>query len=271
MLTADLTLPRSVSESNKPVTITLDALLQWLSPIVNQPNALRSVFAEMIKSKILPQERFFKAGDFRVFAMLQMQCRDLPDKDVTDCIRYIAHNAPDLDPNKAEDREKLALYVQRFFSDPSREYTKNLAHYEEALGQADVEKQDIEIRYRKMLEEQNEEHIKAIQAKDEKLSTSEQENKALRILISQRQEDEKRRQQSQRKWIRVTLGFISLMIILFSLTAAFGSGENMWQKIAGSYDILALLSGLYVLLSGAYLTRFDKILMRRVFGFRDAD
>ncbi len=129
-LTRDYTLPSCVPKdsNHKSLAITIDALLQWLLPVDNdlieEPD-IAVTFSEMIKSRVLPQDRIFNIEDFRIFHELDMECKLLPSEDVEDCIRYMRKNLPLLNPLNPLDREKFARAMKVFFSDPSRKYKKD--------------------------------------------------------------------------------------------------------------------------------------------------
>jgi hypothetical protein len=119
----------------RPLAIHLVPLLQWISPVagVHDTPEMATSFAEVMRERILPQERFFGANDFRVLADLGYQCRDLPPEDVEECVRYIRTGAASLDLTKAEDRETVSYRLAQFFSDPSRTYAETLRDKDRAL------------------------------------------------------------------------------------------------------------------------------------------
>ena len=136
LITADTSLPGSLppvpNVHSRSLAITEDAVLQWISPIVAREgeDEFPVIFAEMIKLRFLPQENVFNLEDFLVFAELQMSCKELPAKDVEDCIQYIKVNAPTLDPSNPADREKLAYEIAKFFASPGRKYKQELERLE---------------------------------------------------------------------------------------------------------------------------------------------
>lgn len=135
LITTDTSLPGSVppNASSESLAITLDALLQWISPIATpegEEGSFAAIFAEMIKYRLLPQERIFDLEDFLIFHEMHVSCKELPAEDVEECIRYIKVNAPTLDPSDPADREKLAYKVSKFFADPGRKYKQEIAKLE---------------------------------------------------------------------------------------------------------------------------------------------
>ena len=111
--------------------------MQWLSPMSTEENAASdsaAIFAEALRQQLLPQENFFELRDFLIFSEMELSTQLLPAKDVEDCIRAIKARTPELNPSRAEDREKLAHEISRFFVDPGRQYKASLEEQREALG-----------------------------------------------------------------------------------------------------------------------------------------
>lgn len=138
-VTRDYTLPGCVppGSGNKSLAITLDALIQWLSPMVVSvldEDDMALAYSEIITSRILPQERIFDLDDFVIFHELEMTCEALPPEDVEGCIRHIKQNMPLLNPTNAVDREKLARSIAIYFADPSRKYKENVERYESEIS-----------------------------------------------------------------------------------------------------------------------------------------
>lgn len=139
LVTRDHTLPGCVppESESKTLAVTLDALMQWLSPMVVdlvQEEDIALAYSEIISSRILPQERIFDLEDFVIFHELEMTCRSLPPEDVEGCIRHIKHNMPLLNPSNAADREKLARSIAVYLADPSRKYRENVERYESEIS-----------------------------------------------------------------------------------------------------------------------------------------
>jgi len=143
-LTRDYTLTGCVPPECrwKSLAITLDGLLQWLSPIAIGDDEIPDIalaYSALISSRILPQERIFDLDDFLIFHELHMQCKELPAEDVEGCIAHIKVNAPMLNPTEPGDREKLSHIVASYFADPSRKYKEDIERYERSLSQKDSE------------------------------------------------------------------------------------------------------------------------------------
>jgi len=224
LVTSDTTLPGSVppNVSFKSLSITLDALLQWISPLVAQEGEednFTSIFAEMIKCRFLPQDRFFNLDDFLIFHEMQMSCKDLPAKDVEDCIRFLKLNAPTLDPSNLSDREKLSYEVSKFFADPGRTYKQEIATLEEEnikMKQAYEEKLDDAIKNVKQREkdiEELRENLKKYKDKEQKESLK----------------------SSALKRLGITIGvFLVVEGLCLYLSNTYGEGQNLFQKVGNS-------------------------------------
>lgn len=151
VVTLDTSLRGSIPQTKRAhphsLAITLDAVLQWISPMVvreSEENDFATIFGKMIRSRFLPQETFFDLDDFLVFEEIGMSCRGLPGEDVEECIRYIRANAPTLDPTNPADREKLAHEISKFFIAPERKYKRELENLEKKLKQRDKKIEELE-------------------------------------------------------------------------------------------------------------------------------
>lgn len=230
LVTLDTTLPRVLPQTNDKLirfpAITLDALIQWISPIVayGDTDEIAAIFSEAIKYQLLPQESFFDLKDFLMFAEMEWSCKELPADDVEECIRYIRVNAPNLDPSNPVDREKLAREISKFFADPSRKYKSELQSLEAEIAASDEAHQKEILERDKQIEE-----LKQHQAEQEK----------------KRQENSLRRS----TWIRAILAFLLLIVLeVFALyvSGRFGSGDNIFQRIGDLwvYPVLAFGVGI---------------------------
>ena len=139
LLTADRSLPGagppSRNRGRRSLAITEDVLLQWISPLAvgdHEQDNFAALFAKIARNQLLPDRKFY-LPDFRIFARMEMSCRELPSKDVEGCIRYLGKNASTLDPSDPDDYFELAREVGRFFASPEREYKRELRKKEEAL------------------------------------------------------------------------------------------------------------------------------------------
>jgi len=247
LITTDTTLPGSVppNTSSESLAITLDALLQWISPIAvseDEEDGFSAIFAEMIKYRLLPQERIFSLEDFLIFDEMHISCKELPVEDVEESIRYIKVNAPMLDPSNPADREKLFYEVSKFLADPGRKYKQNLAR---------LESENIKTKqeYSKNEEELKKQHEREI----------EELKKKIEELNNKRSEDEERTKKESLKrsaWRRVgftTFVFLLLEGLAIFLTNRCGEGENLFQKVSNSWHffveaaLLTILIGWFII------------------------
>jgi len=142
LITLDSSLPYCAPRTNgapmAPLAITLPAFLQWISPIAvldEIEDEMATIFSEAMKYQLLPQDSFFDLRDFLVFSEMAMACKELPAKDVEDCIRYVRSKAPTLDPSRPEDREKLAHEISKFMADPTRRHKQEIVALEAKVDQ----------------------------------------------------------------------------------------------------------------------------------------
>jgi len=138
LITLDKSLPGPLPgiTNSHSLAITLDAFLQWVSPVVVQEDIysdFTAIFAEMIKHRLFPPDEILSLGHFRVLSEMGMECKNLPAEDVKKCVRSISVKAPMLDPTNPADREKLADEIKRFLADPSRKYRQELERLESEL------------------------------------------------------------------------------------------------------------------------------------------
>jgi len=142
IVTLDTSLPAlpPSNQGGKPIAITLDALLQWIAPISlrdKDEDGLADIFSEAVKYQLLPSERIFDIADFRVFSAIQWSCKDLPPRDVEDCVRELRTSASKYNLADPAHREKIARRIDKFFSDPEREYKTQVGKLEGKLQESE--------------------------------------------------------------------------------------------------------------------------------------
>jgi hypothetical protein len=223
LVTMDTSLPASPppNASSGSLAITLDATLQWISTIAVREDALAdfsAMFAEMLKYRLLPQDRIFDLEDFLIFHEMHMSCKELPAEDVESCIRYIKVNAPMLDPSDPADREKLAYEVSKFFAAPGRKYKQEIARLE-------TEKEKAAQQYKKDLEERD--------RKIEALGTEfrEYEEKTAKKSL---------RSSAQFRVLITAIVFLVLEGLVVALASQYGEGSNLFQRVSNSWHFLVL-------------------------------
>lgn len=131
IVTLDTTLAawRAKRDNETCRLITLDALLQWLTPVAagtSDEDLLAEIFSESLRYQILPRDVFFDLRDFQVFADMEIETAQLPAEDVEACIRDIHKNCINLDPSQSADREKIGRVIQRYFADPGTKFKRRI-------------------------------------------------------------------------------------------------------------------------------------------------
>ncbi|RKX29517.1 MAG: hypothetical protein DRP46_07020, partial [Candidatus Zixiibacteriota bacterium] len=211
-VTLDTSFPPQIGDSsnNKPLVITLDALLHWLSPIAidkEQESSAAEIFARAVKYQLLPNERFFETRDFLYLASVEWSCKDLPSADVEECIKYLRVHASELNPSNPLDREKIAHMINKFFSDPNAKYKGELEKLE-----------------------------------SEKEILTQQIN-SLQKEIKDRKKEDKSKKTRTSAFKRLAMCFIFFLILLaFGLWLAneYGDGSNILQRVGNLLFIPAL-------------------------------
>jgi hypothetical protein len=152
--------PDKSAGDHRPLGITLDAFLQWISPVAaadGLEGGMREIFALALKYQLLPPDRFLDLDDFLLFAEMEWSCKDLPAEDVEKCVQYLRQEASGLDMTKPADREKVARDFAKFFLDPARKYQQNLQDLERALEEKDAKllafQREADTRYEALREE----------------------------------------------------------------------------------------------------------------------
>lgn len=220
--------PQGEGEPGRPLAITLDALLQWISPMVIYEAAdeyeVAAIFSKAVKDQLLPRETYFDLSDFLVFAEMEWSCKELPSEDVEECIRYVKTKAPGLDPSEAADREKIAREISKFFTDPSRKYKEELQRLESMLEASRVESG-----------RQREESQKEVTTRNEEIE------KLTKNLASLEEKGRKKdlKQSAFLRTIVVALLFLIYEAATLYLVWKYGEGVNFLQKLAKSWVIVA--------------------------------
>lgn len=223
-------LPQAGDASARPLAVTLDALLQWISPIAIQDDAedeVAVIFSEAVKYQLLPQESFFDLRDFLVFAEMEWSCKELPAKDVEECIRYLKTTAPNLDPSDPADREKIAHEISKFFADPGRKYKQEVQRLEAKMAEREDE-------YKRKLEE-----------RDKRIEKLERE----RV-----EQEEKKQKKALKKSARIRMSVVILLFLTIEAVAVYfawqyGEGANFFQKVKNLWELPTIAFAISVVLS----------------------
>jgi hypothetical protein len=264
LLTIDSTLGSfTPKESNdrRPLAMTLDALLQWISPVAASEDLegdLRDIFSEALKYQLLPHDTFLDLKDFLVFANMEWSCKELPAEDVEGCVQYIKTEAAHLDPSKAANREKLSRELARFFVDPARKYHDEVSRLVDKLKAKDEELAKIRERSEAeatRLQTENREAVErakkkaaldleaAETARQNEIKERDQRIDALEDRVSQH--DGREAQRTIQRSARWRLALVVLLCLLLEagalwLGVEYGKGRNALQKIGSLAWLLGL-------------------------------
>lgn len=243
----------STNQQERPLAITLDALLQWISPLVpfgTEENEIAAIFSEAVKYQLLPQDGFFDLKDFRVFAELDISTRELPVEDVEDCLLYLRSNASHLDPSKPQDLQQLGLEIQRFFADPGRKYQRNLSILEEANVQReqDLQRERQErLRVEEDLRREKEEEVqRERQLAEARVAAKEQEYENRITAIKKEHEEQSQRRESEqlKRSARRRLMLCAVLFLLITggaivLTVIYGDqSKAIMDRLTGNKEVL---------------------------------
>ena len=234
LVTLDTTLPRVMPKNDGTTisypAITLDAIIQWISPVViyRDTDEIAAIFSEAVKYQLLPQDSFFDLRDFLMFAEMEWDCKDLPVEDVEECIRFIKKNAPNLDPNNPRDREILAREITKFFADPGRKYKREIQRIESEIASMEG-RHHLEILERDRKDAENEKQIEEL-----KQQQAEQERK-----------DNLKKSAQKRASIAFLL-LILVEVIAIYIAGLFGNGQNTVQRIMNLWLIPTVAFGLWI-------------------------
>jgi hypothetical protein len=240
LVTLDNSLPSLLLQEEgtpvRPLAITLDALLQWISPMAIRDDAedeAAAIFSEAVKYQLLPQESFFDLRDFLVFAEMEWSCKELPAEDVEECIRYLKTSVPGLDPSSPADREKLAHEISKFFADPGRKYKQEVQRLEAEMAEREDE-------YKCKLEE-----------RDKRIEKLERE----RV-----EQEEKKRKEALKRSARIRMSAVVLLFLAIEAVAVYfawqyGEGTNFFQKVKNLWELPTIAFAVSVVLSWFILGR----------------
>jgi predicted nucleic acid-binding protein len=236
----------------QPRAISLDALLQWASPHCSSDATVEQVaaiYSTALKYHLLPTEQFLDARDFRVFAEMEIETAQLPVEDVEACVREIRKVGPNLDPGKAEDREKIAKTIQRFFADPGTKFKKALADLEaknNELSQALSNETESRKRSEKDLgglSERNAQLDEAISGEKSARQTAEAKITTLQTDLEALKKQVRRGELTRSVVVRCLLLGIALVLAwaVVSRTALErGAGETGFDKLTNAWPWFSL-------------------------------
>lgn len=257
-------------DENRPLAISLDALLQWISPIAMQGadgDEVAAIFAEAIKSQLLPSDAFFDLRDFLVFSELEISCKDLPVDDVEECLQYLRKTASNLNPADPKDLQTLGLEIHKFFADPGRRYKQDVARLEEESAQKDAKLEEVTsaltLRLDNLQHDFNEKFAEQ-QRKEEERRITEQRLFEEKLSALQREYEEKEEKRIAHDLLRsarrrLTIGSIVLMLLtvgVIYLTVIFGDqAKSAIERITSGWVILIATFVIGLAFLGLFLGR----------------
>ena len=275
------------------VAIGLDAFLQWISPFagVGQGGDFAEIFSSALSSHLFPEETFFEISDFLIFADIDLDTKQLPAQDVEDCVHHLKRVAHQLDPSKPADRERLHGEIARFFADPGRKYHEKLHDMagnveairsegakkerylrEELAGRVQrVEELESQLKNESSDRDKLGKMVQGLTEKVDDIETGAQEREeSLRDELAnsvrsgddwKEQFEEERRERGKEALKSSTRARLWLLFIVWitSLGAVgifaelWGEGDNLYQRVLGSWELLVATAAIPVGLAYPFL------------------
>lgn len=261
LVTQDRSLPGAWfgRDYRNSLAITVDALLQWVSPIasgVANEEVFSSGFARLWRDQILPRERYFVLDDFRIFDDLNIQTGNLPPGEVAACLTLVKQSLGTMNMNSAEDRERLYQAMSRYFHGPD-------AMYQQELKRLAKESEEAQHAHDKQLADQEREHAKEIAERDRLIAHSLQEaaqaRKDKEDYESSVREGQRRQHRKTMKtrgytgWTVLTVLWLALEGTAVYLILNYIGGDSRFLKLAVNIGVLALIAGFYRSMAHALL------------------
>jgi len=275
LATLDTSLPAFMPDKGaadrRPLAITLDALLQWVSPIVSRQGAdedLSEIFSEALRQQILPNENFFDLNDFLIFAELECSCRELPAGDVEKCIQYLGTKAH-VDLSDPVNREKMHHEIAKFFVDPARKHKQEVERLEREVSDKDIEIRDLLVQHETSLQQLSARSQTEIgQLRDEVLEKDQEKDRVVAELglqvetLKKGLSDERDRSEAERlkRSARSRIAWVVALLCILELAGLglalhFGSGSNTVQRALSFWWVYGLIFGACIVLAWSVLGR----------------
>ncbi len=248
VLTADRSLPGFVPpESTGRIAITHTALLQWAAPVLGRSeDNFAGAFAELTRTRLLPQSQLFGLSEFRVFRELHLSSADLPAEDVVGCIRYLRRAAPELDPRDPRDVQELAKHVSGYFADPGRKYVQEITRLERELTTAESEKVAAVKAERSKLKRVADEVDRLRNEQKVQLEEAAAREKELTGELSNYKSTVEDREARRDAGLRLGVAwlFAVFVAVLVGTVAGLQSGTaSVFDKVSGVWPIMSCLGG----------------------------
>jgi hypothetical protein len=244
-VTLDRTLPfAATGRGQRPLAVTLDALLHWVSPVTLDAgnDDIAHFYSQALRYQILPRDNFFDATDFKLFVDMEFDSRSMPAEDVENCLRSLKSQFGTLDPSDSRQREQLARLFARFWADPGRKYADNIAFLEENISSLEQTLATNEQQRARDFEAKSQE-IERLVSELNPLKREKEKRDRIKVLCK-----------SVAQQLCAVLIFGASCLVSIYLSAKFGQGSNLWQKIgnSGSLSLLPVSIGVVLakLMSG---------------------
>jgi len=223
----------------------LDGLLQSISPFVLADQDVEDfsrAFSQIVSAQLLPQGRLFDADDFLLFQDLEMDCGEIPEAELEDCLLSIKEHVLKGASYRQENFEDAAYELRRFFAQRKDRVTNLVKERDSAeakLAQSELV------------------HVENLRELERQHARKEQEERAEfgRQLAAQRgqidaliraDENHKRRKASIMLFAKKCVaGVVIASVILLGahLANRWGSGKNLFQRLVFSIPVFSVLVG----------------------------
>lgn len=240
-ITLDTTLSGPLGEVKTPysVAITLDAVLQYFAPIGDEINDFQRIFSNLVKNRLLPEERMFDLKDFLIFDQLGIQTKTLPIEDVEGCLVDLKNKFSNIDLTNPIVRKNMDYEVARFFTDPNRKFNQEVTRLEaelkntKSMSAEEIEKMRAELTGK--LEEKDKIHQ----------SLASELNVQISELTSTR-ESEKLKHEGELRALFLGVLLLVMEYGAYKLSQDYGDGDNWFQKIVTSWVVFPVVFVIWV-------------------------
>ncbi len=240
-ITLDTTLPGPLGEikTEYSIAITLDAILQYFAPMAGETDDFQKIFSNLVKNRLLPEERMFDLKDFLIFDQLGIQTKTLPIDDVEGCLIDLKGKFSNTDLSNPVIKRNMDYEVARYFTDPSRKFNLEVMRLEgELKNTKNMTAEEID-RLKTELSEKLLEKDKIHQSIASELN----------IKISQLTttgETEKLKHEGQLRGLVLAMLLVAMEFGMFKLSQVYGDGDNWFQKMLASWEGFGITGVLWI-------------------------
>lgn len=248
-LDTSLTGPMPDLESNQSIAISLDALLQHLAPFTSDQDEFQVVFGNLLKTKLLPDEKIFDMRDFLIFHQLNVQTKILPIEDVEGCILHLKNSIGSTDINDPRVREAVNYEMSKYFVDPSRSYQKELGRLQDEI----IRNEALNVN---ASEKTKQDYEKRLLEKDDLMTNekaiSEKRFHELEVIKNESDERFKLEQlvtSGQKRMLGMFIFLILFYLLFWHFAAELSKGDNWYQKLIESKEVIGFIFFVWVIAS----------------------